>query len=127
MSTQSRFPGGNNKDNTSRILTNEYQNPLYAATIALILVASKTLVQVKQLTGALTMSANVDTGNDDIPPFVGDEVTMLFASDGTNRVVTFGTGFLPTGTLTVTAGKTASAKFIFNGTVWQETGSAVTA
>lgn len=126
MSTSARFTGAANKDNTARREIYDYQSPAYASSIALTIKdRSKTIVQVAQLTGALSLTANV--GSSTTPPYVGDKIEFLFTSDGTNRVVTFSTGFLPTGTLTVTASKSASAVFMFNGTAWIELSRAVSA
>ncbi len=134
MSTNSRFPlstGANayfKRDNTFRVLTGDYQTPAFASTIALVVNAAKTIVQPATLTGAVTFTVNVGTGTaDSTAPFVGDRIEFLFTPDGTSRVVTFGTGFLPTGTLSVTTAKTATAQFVFDGTVWRQEGSAVTA
>jgi hypothetical protein len=133
MSTLSRFPlstGANpffKRDNTQRILTVDYQNPPFTQT-ALVITAAETLIQPAVLTGIITYTVNVGTGlADEIGPFVGDVIKFLFTPDTSTRVVTFGTGFLPTGTLSVTTGKTATASFTFDGTVWRQTGSAVTA
>jgi hypothetical protein len=128
MSTLSRFPGGPGKDNTARVLNNEVQSPSFAASIAITASKAKTLVNVALLTGALALSINVgNNAPDDIPPFVGDEVEFLFASDATGRVVTFGAGFASAGTLSVVASKFGSAKFKYNGSVWVETGRSLTA
>ena len=127
MATTPRFTGAKNVDNTGNVIARGYQSPAYGATIALTTkpFESFTLVNVAQLTGALTMTVGV--GSATLPPFVGDEIQVLFNADATNRVVTFSTGFLTSGTLTVTASKTATVKFIFNGTAWQEMGRVVTA
>ena len=117
-----RFSPGTNQDNTLRTVTQDYQNPAYAANIALKLSEGYTLVNVQQLTGALTMTA------DATHPYIGDELELLFSSDaGGPRVVTFGTGFASAGTLSVAASKYGSAKFVFNGSVWVERSRAATA
>lgn len=117
-----RFTPGVNQDNTFRTVTQDYQNPAYAATIAIVTAQAYTLVNVQQLTGALSLSANVAN------PFIGDELEFLFASDGVGaHVVTFGTGFASSGTLSVAASKYGSAKFVFNGSVWVERSRAATA
>jgi hypothetical protein len=125
--TTARFTGAKNVDNTGNVISRGFQSPAYGATIALTTkpFESFTLVQVAQLTGALTMTAGV--GSATLPPFVGDEMQILFSADATNRIVTFSTGFSTSGTLTVTASKTATVKFMFNGTAWQEMGRVVTA
>lgn len=129
MATTARFPvisGAitQGTDNTDRILTNSFQTPAYAASIAVVTTAANTLIQVGALTGALSVTVGV--GSSTTAPFVGDKMTFLFTA-AADRVVTFSTGTLPTATLTVLAGKTANINFIFNGTAWCETGRAVTA
>ena len=128
MSTLARFTGLPNKDNTSRIITNDFQQPAFVTPLALVITKAKTLVQPAQLTGIVTITANVgDDAADDLQPFVGDEVEFLLQSDGTSRVVTFGTGFTPNGTLSVTTGKFGYIKFMFYCATWQETNRTVTA
>jgi hypothetical protein len=123
--TVSRFNASvpKNKDNSSRGLLNDYQAKAYAASIAVTTDARvhNTLVKVAQLTGALTVTIGVAN------PLIGDRVTLLFGADGTNRIVTFSTGFASAGTLTVTASKFASAVFMFDGTSWVEVSRAITA
>ena len=83
----------------------------YAATIALVLKASfEQHVCVAQLTGATTINATLTN----LRQF--DRIYFHFSADGTNRVVTFGTGFVSSGTLTVTASKDATAVGIYDGT-----------
>jgi hypothetical protein len=113
------------RDNTDRIRNNDFQEPAFAATIAIKAFASYTLIKPATLTGVVTFSANV--GDASNGPFVGDRMEFLFTPDGTSRVVTFGTGFLPTATLSVTTAKQAYIGFVFNGTGWIETGRAVNA
>lgn len=130
MSTLSRFSGLKNDDNTFRVLSGDYQTPAYAATIALVIkpYAHRTIVNPAVLTGVVTFSTVLGTqAADDNGPFVGDTIQFLLTPDGTTRVVTFGTGFLPNGTLSVTTAKYATISFIFNGTAWIETGRTVTA
>jgi hypothetical protein len=124
MANTSRFPGGGNNDNTSRILTNEVQNRNYAASIAVTAREASTLITVGQLTGALSLT--IGTGTATTAPYTGDIVRFLFGADGTGRVVTFSTGFQSAGTLTVAANKFGSASFTFNGSTWIETGRTAT-
>jgi hypothetical protein len=124
MANTSRFPGGANNDNTSRILTNEVQNKAYTASIAIAAKEANTLVVVGQLTGALLLT--IGTGTATTAPYTGDVVRFLFSADGTGRVVTFSTGFQAAGTLTVAANKYGSASFMFNGATWIETGRTAT-
>lgn len=99
----------------------EIQNPTYAATIALIATdyrTEKMMVDVGLLTGALTMTADLTL------PCTGDELTLIFKSDGTGRVVTFSTGFIVNTTLTLIASKSATVSFVFSGqaNAWVEKG-----
>lgn len=87
----------------------------YAATIALTPVASfRQYVSFAQLTGALTINFTVTN----LTMF--DEVILMFSSDGTGRVITFGTNSNSAGTLTMVANKDAVATFIFDGTALRE-------
>jgi hypothetical protein len=132
MSTNSRFPVSpatptpisQGVDNTSRFLNNDYQAPAYAATIALKIFASNTIVQVGLLTGALALSVNV--GSASTPPYVGDRLKVLFTSTA-GATVTLGAGFLFTAaTIVIPATKTANATFVFNGASWVEEARAIT-
>ncbi len=122
-----RFNGAVNTESTLRAAGKGYQNPVYAATLN---VAAKvndaiTLVNVQQLTGALTVNAGV--GDATTPPMIGDELHFYFATDGTQRIVTFGTGIVSAGTVTIPASKTAQVRFMFNGAAWAEYARAITA
>lgn len=119
MATSPRFTPGVNQDNTYRAVTQDYQSPAYAGTIAITTTQQVTLIKVGTLTGALSLTINTGDGVD--TPFVGDTAQFLFAADALGaHVVTFSTGFASSGTLSVAASKYASAQFIFNGTVWVE-------
>lgn len=120
MSTLPRFTGAPNQDNTGGRESHDYQAPAYAATLAVTVTATKTLVKVGLLTGALTINAVLPTAAaDSNEPFVGDEVKFLFAADGAGaHIVTFGTGFKSTGTLTVATSKFGTATFTFDGAEW---------
>lgn len=124
MSTTARYPlvTKPNEDNTGRIITVEYQAPAYAASIALKLNAAKTYVKVAQLTGALSITAETTR------PQIADEMTIMFNADGTQRTVTFSTGFSPSAaTLVIPISKQAAITFVFDGTSWVETGRAIAA
>jgi len=130
MANTSRFSSNPAKENTARVLTYDYQTPAYAGAIALTVREANTTIKPGTLTGNPTFSVNVvsaltSSANDG--PFIGDTITFHLASDGTTRTATFGTGFLPTGTLAVTTGKYAIIKFEFNGTGWIEAFRAVSA
>lgn len=126
MATTSRFIPGANQDNTLRVVTRDYQTPAYAAAITVNITAEKTLVKVGLLTGAMTV--NFGVGSSTLPPYVGDEIELLFVADTTQRTVTIGTGAAGSAsTLVVAISKYGSLKFKFNGTVWQETDRTITA
>jgi hypothetical protein len=121
MPNSLNFTRGAGQDKTFRTVTQDAQQVAYAASIAVVPVENYNLYQVAQLTGALTLTATVTN------LYIGDIVRVMFSADATNRVVTFSTGFVSAGTLTVTASKFAFAEFVFNGTSLQEMGRAVTA
>lgn len=127
MSALPRFTGAKNTENTYVSFAADYQAPVFASTIAIAIKqqVAKTLIQPATLAGAVTFTIGVGDANN--PPYVGDRVEFLLVSDGTSRVATFGTGFLPTATLSVTTAKFAMISFIFNGTSWIEEGRSVTA
>lgn len=118
-----RFIAGAGQDKTGRIATFSQSSVAYATPIAVVPTEMYNLVKVAQLTGALTMTANVSLAS----TCIGDTVDFIFSADGTNRVVTFSTGFSTSGTLTVTASKKATASFTFDGATWVETNRTVTA
>ncbi len=125
-----RFTGTPNTENTERAIKRGYLAPVFAASISLAAagysaINAHHLVVPGLLTGVVTFTAPV--GNATTGAYVGDTLLFLLTPDGTTRVVTFGTGFAPNGTLSVTTAKYASISFVFNGTVWIETGRTVTA
>lgn len=88
------------------------ESPAYAAAIEVTDQSAKRhVVTPAQLTGALTLNATAVTKH-----IVGDEFVFHFSTDGTQRVVTFGTNILSSGTVTIPANKTATARGFFNGT-----------
>lgn len=116
-----RFIRGANNDNTFQTVTQDSLAVAYAATIALIPAAQRNYFEIGQLTGALTMTA------DTTAPFWGDTMVIQFNADGTNRVVTFSTGFATSGTLTVVASKFGNVSFMFTANGWVETARTLTA
>ncbi len=99
------------------------ESPAYASTLEVTdQFASRHIVSPGQLTGALTISATAVT-----KWIVGDEVVFHFSTDGTQRIVTFGTGILSSGTITIPASKTATARGFFNGTSICITGREISA
>lgn len=83
----------------------------YAATSAWIGLAQQLhIVYYATLTGAMTINATVTD------MLQSSEVVFVFDTDGTQRVVTFGTNFLASGTVTIPASKGAVVRGIFDGT-----------
>ncbi len=112
---------GENQDNTGRVITYDYKEPAYAATISVTPTKSITYVNVAQLTGALTLNTVVTSC------VAGCTLVLLFKADGTNRTVTLGTGLTSSAaTIVVTASKNASVSYVFNGVAFVETGRAIT-
>ena len=65
-----------------------------------------------QLTGAMTINAATTLAR--LSQF--DEIVFFFEADASQRVVSFGTGFKSSGTVTVTADKGAVVRAVFDGT-----------
>lgn len=125
MATTARYtnnigPINQGTDKTDRIFTNQFLQPVYAATLSIVPKESHTLVQPATLTGNVTI--NIGVGTSTTAPFVGDTIEFLFTPDGSTRTVTWGTGIQPTAaTFAVTTAKLGYAKFVFNGTAWINT------
>lgn len=117
MANSPRVVTGANQDTTGRTISQDYQAPAYAASITVNPTQQRTTINVGLLTGALTL--NLGVGSSTTPPYIGDEIDILFTADsGGTHVVTFGTGCASTGTLSVLASKYGKASGKFNGTVW---------
>ena len=101
-------------DNTYLMTTKENKAITYAATVALGPTQEQTNYDFNQLTGAMTITAGITKA------YTGDRMTCLFHANGSNRIVTFSTGFSANGTLTVVASTYASVTFTFNGVAWYE-------
>ncbi len=100
-------PGHNKMD----FQTINDQAPVYAATSALTLVGvSENRVKYAQLTGAMTINADVS----ELELF--DKVVIMVETDATQRIVTLGTGFESSGTVTVPANQFATVVGYFDGT-----------
>lgn len=65
-----------------------------------------------QLTGAMTINAATTVSN----LSQWDEGVFIFEVDGTQRIVTFGTGFVSSGTVTIPISKGATVSWIYDGT-----------
>lgn len=99
----------------------DIQSPAYAATISLTTTRQATRLIVAQLTGALTINAVITSA------LVGDVMDIAFSTDGTQRIVTFGTNIKSSGTLTIPASKWASVRALFDGTFWLLNGREIAA
>lgn len=121
MPAISRIIPGANQDVTSRVLTNDYQSPAYAATISPNITMAKTVIGPIALTGALTLNPSVANS------YIGDTLDVLFTNGTIGAlVVTLGANCSVTGTLSVAAGKKGTISFMFDGSTWVETGRAAT-
>ena len=99
------------------------ENTAYGATLEVVdQFARHHIIAPAQLTGALTLNATAVT-----KWINGDQATFHFSTDGTQRVVTFGTNILSSGTITIPANKTATARGYFNGTSICITGREISA
>jgi len=92
----------------------EVQNPAYAASYTLTTTHEETTINMGQLTGGLTLNANVANC------YVDDKLTVIFKANSSGQTVTFGSGFLTNGSLPVLASTSAIITFQFNGTAWFE-------
>lgn len=109
-----RFGGPPPADNTGRNLTYISLSPTLLATDSIAPNASYTFYKFTTLAEAKTITANVKRSRK------CDHIEMVFTSDGTGRVVTFSTGFIPLTTLTLVASKKATINFVFDGVAWLE-------
>jgi hypothetical protein len=90
----------------------EVQSPAYAATLAINVNQMDTFLQPATLTGAVTINLTLN------PKLSAGAMLFLKATaDGTNRVITLGTGFNAASTaITVTASTCFCRSFVFDGT-----------
>lgn len=105
-----RFGTTASGDNTGRVITYGYVAPVYAATYNIVPKYYETTVKMGTLTGALTLTSSITQS------YAADKLSIVFTADGTNRVVTFSTGFASGGNITVNASTTMTVNFVFNGT-----------
>ncbi len=96
------------------LMNREIQTITYGSTKTVATTHEETIMQFAQLTGAMTINATVTDC------YKGDKLYCQFATDGTARVVTFGTNFITGGTLTIPASSWAEVIFLFNGAKWVE-------
>lgn len=88
----------------------------YAATIAVAIDNTETVLTIAQLTGAATLNL---TNNAELK--AGNRLTILVSVDGTNRVLTHGTGLTGAAT-TLTASKSYALSYVFDGSTFTLTG-----
>lgn len=119
-STTPRNGYGPNNDLTGANYKTDYKILGYSATLNLAPNAHKSVYNIVQLTGAITI--NLSTTN----AYAGDKVEIVTNADGTNRVVTFGATTKNAGTQTITAAKWGTVAFVFDGTYWVETRRVIT-
>lgn len=118
--TTPRFGTPPSGDNTGRQLTYSYATPTYGATKGVQPNAYETIIKMGKLTGAQTDTVSV------LSSHVGDKLIYIFESDtaSAGHVVTFGTNFVPSATLTVDSAQKATCSFIFDGVKFIETARA---
>jgi hypothetical protein len=89
----------------------EKQEPAYAATLAVTVKQRDCFLQPATLTGAVTINLTIDA---QLTP--GAKLYLKVTADGTNRVVTLGTGFDAAATdITVTASTCFCRTFVYDG------------
>jgi len=108
------LPGQNN---ANLMPLREIKSLVYAATIAIAPTQEITKYELA-LTGAATINATKTAS------YALDTMTMLMTADASPRIVTFGTNFTTSGTVTVAANKYAMVNFVYSSVFdgWVETG-----
>ena len=97
--------------------TNTQMNPTYASSIAIDTTAANNFfITTTSAVGHATItSPNINPA--------GQQIQIVITGDASAiRTITFGTGFLATGTLATVVSKTSVVDFTSNGTVYVETG-----
>lgn len=89
----------------------------YAATIEVAVENQESVLTIGQLTGAATLNLDVDA---EMAP--GANLLIKTSVDGTNRVLTHGTGLTGAAT-TLTANKTYALSYKFDGSTFVHTGT----
>ena len=101
--------------------TNTQMNPTYASTIAIDTTAANNffLTTTSAVGNATITSPNINPA--------GQQIQIVITGDSSAiRTITFGTGFLATGTLATVVSKTCAIDFTSNGTAYVETGRQTT-
>jgi hypothetical protein len=97
--------------------TNTQMNPAYASSIAIDTTAANNffITTTSAVGNATITSPNINPA--------GQQIQIVITGDASAiRTITFGTGFLATGTLATVVSKTSVIDFTSNGTVYVETG-----
>jgi hypothetical protein len=97
--------------------TNTQMNPTYASSIAIDTTAANNffITTTSAVGNATITSPNINPQ--------GQQIQIVITGDASAiRTITFGTGFLATGTLATVVSKTSVVDFTSNGTAYVETG-----
>lgn len=113
------WPSGLDANYEAAFPSVDTQTPAYAATIAVTVDQPETFITPAQLTGAATLNLTLAS---DLK--AGAKIHLRLTADGSNRVVTLGTGFLAPA-ITVVASKTHTCSYVYNGTSFAPMGAAV--
>jgi hypothetical protein len=128
MSTAARFTGAKNADNTGRAAQRDYQKLAVTTTTNLAVIPNAEYTLFDLSVAVATPTINIGVGSSSTPPYVGDQVRLIITPDSTTRVITWGTGWIPTATtLSATGSKITIVTAIFNGTGWVITSSSTSA
>jgi len=101
--------------------TSTQMNPTYASSIAIDTTAA---INFFLTTTSAVGNATITSPN--IAP-AGQQIQIVITGDSSAiRTITFGTGFLSTGTLATVVSKSSAIDFTSNGTVYVETGRQTT-
>lgn len=119
MSTLARFTGAKNTDNTGRAAQRDYQKLAITNGLTLNAIPNAEYTLFDLSVAVATPTINIGVGAAGTPPFVGDTLRMIITPDATTRVITWGTGFIPTATtVSATASKITIVTGVFNGIGW---------
>jgi hypothetical protein len=92
----------------------EVQSPAFAATLPVTIKQMTTILKPGTLTGAVTINLTLDA-----QLTAGAKLHIKATADGTNRVITLGTGFDAASTaITVTASTCFCRSFVYDGTAF---------
>ena len=97
----------------------DYQSVSFATPLTIATNTENTIIEVATMTGNIA-AVNATTTN----AKQGDRLSMIFTGGASDYTVTFSTNFkASSAALTVKASKASTANFIYNGSVWIETGT----